>query len=80
MHCPICGARRSRKGRPFTEATLQQHVLSHEQREQQHVLSHQQREQQPALEQPALELTRLIADEDMPDGAFFALAWEPGEW
>jgi hypothetical protein len=64
MQCPICGASRSRKGRPFTEATLQQHVLSHEQREQ----------------QPALELTRLIADEDMPDGAFFALAWELGEW
>ena len=69
MQCPICGACRSRKGRLVTEATLPQHVLPLDQSE-----------QQPALEQPALELTRLIADEDLPDGAFFALAWELGEW
>lgn len=72
MICPICKRARSKTSkRPFDGRTLDQHLAD----------VHGQRPKFE-LEDGDLDfdLTTLIADDDMPDGAFWALADEMGEW
>lgn len=64
LACDMCDAIRSRSGKPFTLESLAQHKRAHE-RERNEI---------------SFPLTDMIADEDMPDGAYFALAHELGEW
>ena len=67
--CPICGRKKSKgKKIPFTKKTLAFHIRD----------AHTKRTGREDGD-PTFELTDMIADDDMPDGAYFALAWELGE-
>lgn len=65
MECKVCGRSKSRSGKQFTKVSLNQHM----------------KDMHGSWEDgdPTFELTDMIADDDMPDGAYFALAWELGE-
>lgn len=90
--CPRCGLRRSRRGRRFTEERLQQHMASGDCKER--LKARKEREAKkapyrklqlgldPAVDDPmdvhpALGLADDIGG-DLPDGAYWALAWELG--
>lgn len=68
LFCLHCGRLESNSGKPFTEDTLSQHIRD----------AHQQGKKAKSCE-PRFALTDMIACEDTPDGAYFALAWELGE-
>lgn len=65
MHCPICGKSRSARGKVFTDESLDQHIYD----------AHT----NPSPATPRLSLTNEIGA-DWPDGAYFALAHELGEF
>ena len=67
MECKICGKSKSNKRVKFNAERLKQHMQD----------AHQQDNYDG---DPTFELTDMIADEDWPDGAYFALAWELGEY
>jgi len=68
MKCKKCGKQTSNSGKPFTAQTLAQHTKD----------AHTKREGWEEGD-PTFELTDMVADNDMPDGAYFALAHELGE-
>lgn len=68
MKCEICGKSKSNRGNLFTEETIKQHVMDV------HIKNPNWQQGDPAFEE-----TCLFADDDMPDGAYFALAWEIGD-
>ena len=65
-----CGRTKSRSGKKFTTQSLAHHIQD----------CHDCRNKRVRYDdEPDFELTNMIADEDMPDGAYFALAHELGE-
>lgn len=64
LSCEICGRIKSRSGKPFTVQSLKQHLRDAHLHE---------------IGDYYFELTDMLADDDMPDGAYFALAHELGE-
>ena len=67
MIITICGKWRSSSGKEFTLETLMQHEKDCKNCKK--IMNGD----------PTFEKTDLIADDDMPDGAYFAMAWEMGE-
>ena len=63
MTCRLCGDRKSSRGRAFTEHSLEQHIL----------------DKHDANKLAALAaIVEEIADDPMPDGAYFAMMQELG--
>ena len=70
-----CGKTRSNSGKLFTTETLAQHEKDCKTCQFEILEDRTLAEHFPDL----FPLTDMIADPDMPDGAYFALAWELGE-
>lgn len=63
FECPNCKRTHSGSGKPFTKETLSQHI----------------RDAHGPTCSEMFPLTQMIASDDMPDGAYFAMAHELGE-
>lgn len=74
MQVARCGKTRSNSGRPFTAGSLAQH-----ERDCRECRRHATGPGAETLESLGLSLTQEIGA-DLPDGAYFALAHELGEW
>lgn len=69
LTCPYCGKVKSRRGGHFDQKRLKQHIQDV------HL-----KDKKVDDGDPDFTLTDMIAGDDMPDGAYFALAHELGEW
>jgi hypothetical protein len=68
MKCPKCGKTKSNSGKEFCEFSLAHHIRD----------AHTKKTGWK-IGDPTFEKTNMFADDDMPDGAFFAMAYEFGD-
>jgi hypothetical protein len=71
-----CGRFQSRRGKPFNRGTIRRHERDCERCRE---ILGSDSSYRGSSRDNMFSLTSMIAGDDMPDGAYFALAWELGE-